>query len=79
MEHMARWQTTYELSNPQTQLKENDVVLEVYSVDADGNETLFDGGGELQLAYRAPDQPPRIKIKIANNSDRGAISVPCSI
>ncbi len=70
MEHMARWLTTYQLANPHTKLADDDVVLEVYTVDAGGDEKLFEDGGELRLAYSAPDQPPRIKIKIANHSDR---------
>jgi pimeloyl-ACP methyl ester carboxylesterase len=67
---MSRWLTTYKLANPHTKLKDDDVVMEVYTVDASGDETLFEGGDELRLAYRAPDQPPLIKIKIVNNSER---------
>ncbi|MCB0191873.1 MAG: caspase family protein [Anaerolineae bacterium] len=67
MEHMSRWLTTYKLANPHTKFKDDDVVMELYTVDASGDATLFDGGGELQLAYNAADEPPLIKIKIVNN------------
>ncbi len=70
LEHMSRWLTTYQLANPQTKFKDDDVLLEFYTVDASGEQKRFEGGDELRLTYSTDDEAPLVAMKIVNYSSR---------
>ena len=51
LEHVARWIKIYELHNPDTNIKSDDVRLTVTSVDADGQETEVDPTNVVNLRF----------------------------
>ncbi|QDV37457.1 caspase family protein [Tautonia plasticadhaerens] len=67
LEHMAKWILASELSNPNTSVQPEDVVLEL--LDADGQPLP---GPSIRLEYQLDTngkwQPPRFKIRLVNKT-----------
>ncbi len=73
LEHMARWIKIYELHNPDSKIKSDDIALTVTSTDFDGQETEVDPTHVINLRYKMIDgqlQKPGFKIEIKNKVSR---------
>lgn len=80
LEHLTRWTTTLELTNPTSRLAADAVTIAVFrsrpaggGVDPDATGAdLAGGGNEILLAYEGPEgwSPPRVWIRVRNTSNR---------
>ncbi|MBW4670377.1 MAG: caspase family protein [Cyanomargarita calcarea GSE-NOS-MK-12-04C] len=74
LEHIARWQNILELKTPATsQVKADDVEMEVIVTSGDNQSDSSLVNSEMCALYTFKENnwsPPRVKIKITNNSEQ---------
>ncbi|MGB1205861.1 MAG: caspase family protein [Chitinophagales bacterium] len=74
MEEIAKWQTTFQLSNPQTKLPLSAIDLEISALDEKGNVKAVElTSGEIKSTYKEDGEErisPAYRVKMTNNSTK---------
>lgn len=76
LEHIARWMHMASLNNPISKLPPNAIRMDIYCIDANGEEEHVDVaklGSDLRLHYQYYNnrwQQPTFKLKLTNTCDR---------